>query len=114
MSDFGAIISISKKEKVPFCEKEFLKIKVICEQIKSETKLTNSFSDPYLFNVGRTKYLGSDECLEVNVLLSNHWGSASDFDWHKEVEIKDMKTITDSLCNLLPREYELKSSFAWW
>ena len=114
MSDFGAIIYIDKKDKSFFTEKEIKNITSICDQVRNEIALTNSLGEPYLFSVGRMINLDSDYSYKLNVLLSNHWGDASQFKWHKEIDGKDMKVIASTLRELLPKEYKLQAKFEWW
>ena len=114
MSDFGTIIYINKKSAKAFIEKEVEEIAKICEGLKKETILTNALGDPYLFHVGKTINLDHKYCYEVNVLLSRHWGNQSQFKWHKEIDAKDMKVISSSLRELLPKEYKLQAKFEWW
>ncbi|MCG8574753.1 MAG: hypothetical protein MI810_07705 [Flavobacteriales bacterium] len=114
MSDFGAILTIGKKGDEAFTEEEFDEILAQCEILKGEITHTNSFGDPYLFKVGKTRSFNDPLCREVNVLLSNHWGSRSDFGWHKEVEARDMKEIAVLLIKKLPKAYNIQSKYDWW
>lgn len=114
MSDFGALISITKTNAGAFSKQEMQNICKICKQIKASNTLLNALSEPYLFEFGKTKAIQTDDCFEINILLSNHWGDASYFDWYRKVELKDMQIITKSIAALLSKNYILNQKFEWW
>ncbi|MGV3613122.1 MAG: hypothetical protein ACO1N0_19330 [Fluviicola sp.] len=114
MSDFGAIISIRKKDAAAFSEAEFQEIERITQAYKESCSHKNSMAKPYLFDVGKTTILGKSDFFEVNILLSDYWGDAKMFNWHAEIDEKDAKIIAGELTPLLPENYALKSAFERW
>lgn len=114
MSDFGALISIRKIDKSSFPASEVQAMKELCATVKDQLQLKNSMGDFYDYSVGRTVRLGEDECFELNVLLSDYWGDAEMFEWHKEVDEKDAQKIAAALADQLGSGYQLKASFEWW
>ncbi|MBL4705872.1 MAG: hypothetical protein JKY54_15205 [Flavobacteriales bacterium] len=72
VSDFGAIIYITKTDASFFNSTEIIEVTLACEQLAKETTLANSLSDPYLFNVGKSIDYKDKRCHTVNVLLSDH------------------------------------------
>lgn len=114
MSDFGAIIYISKKDKSAFSMDEIDQIKTLSQKIGSEINLKNSMGKPYLFEVGLTTSLDDSKCYTVNVLLSDYYGDSTDFKWHKKVEVADSKVIGDKFSKELEGDYKVKPSFEWW
>lgn len=114
MSDFGAIIRITKKDHQAFSEEDIEKIVEVSNQIKASSTLRCSLSEPYLFEVGRTKGIGTNDCYEVNILLSNYWGNISYFKWHKIRDQKNLKPISNSIGTLLSKNYKLSAKFEWW
>jgi len=113
MSDFGATISIRKKDGAAFSEAEFNEIERITGSYKDTCSHKNSMGKPYLFGVGKTTSLGETVFFEINVLLSDYWGDAKMFKWHGEIDEKDAKTIAGELGKLLPG-YHLESAFERW
>jgi hypothetical protein len=114
MSDFGALISIRKIDKSSFSATEVQAMKEMCATVKDQLQLKNSMGNFYDYSVGRTVRLGEDECFELNVLLSDYWGDAEMFEWHKEVDEKDAQKIAAALADQLGSGYQLKASFEWW
>ncbi len=114
MSDFGTMIGITKKDKSAFSEAEFNDIKVITGTYKTGCTHTNSLSEPFLFGVGKTQRLDSPLFYEVNVLLSDYYGDRKMYDWHKDVDLKYGKIVTDELKKLLPENYVLTLAYEWW
>jgi hypothetical protein len=114
MSDFGATISIRKKDGSAFSEAEFQEIERITGSFKETCPHKNSMGKPYLFGVGKTTIWGESDFFEVNILLSDYWGDAKMYKWHAEIDEKDAKIIADELAPLLSDCYELKSAFERW
>lgn len=114
MSDFGATISIRKKDGAAFSEDEFKEIERITESYKETCPHKNSMAQPFLFDVGKTQIWGESDFYEINVLLSDYWGDAKMYKWHGETDEKDARTIAGELTKLLPESYQLKSAFERW
>lgn len=114
MSDFGAIIGITKKDNSDFSEAEFNEIKGIIENYKTGCTYTNSISEPFLFGVGKTQKLNDPSFYEVNILLSDYYGDRKMYDWHKDIDLKYGKIVTDDLKKLVPENYVLALAFEWW
>ncbi|MGL5888797.1 MAG: hypothetical protein ACRC3B_02865 [Bacteroidia bacterium] len=114
MSDFGALISIRKIDKTSFSGPEIQAMKELCLKVKDSLQLKNSMGSFYDYSVGRTMRVGEDQCFELNVLLSDYWGDAKMFKWHKEVDEKDAKIIAAALSDILGSGYQLKPVFEWW
>ncbi len=114
MSDFGAMISITKNNRQAFLESEFEEIKRLCEQYKNENSYTTSLGTAVLFKIGKTQGQNDTDYYEINILISNYWGDATDFKFHKKVDNSLVKTISKELSKLLPRTYRLKANFEWW
>jgi hypothetical protein len=114
MSDFGAIISIRKKDGVAFSEEEFNEIEQVTSSYKETCPHKNSMAQPFLFDVGKTQIWGEPDFYEVNLLLSDYWGDAKMYKWHRETDEKDAQTIADELAKLFPENYLLKAAFERW
>jgi len=114
MSDFGATISVRRKDGGAFSEEEFAQIEKIVQSYRETCPLKNSMSKPFLFDVGKTTIWGETEFFEINVVLSDYWGDAKMFEWHKETDVKDAATIAKELQLLLSETYQLRSSFERW
>ncbi|MCU0433718.1 MAG: hypothetical protein MUC87_09725 [Bacteroidia bacterium] len=114
MSDFGAFISIVKTDRSAFSDEEVEAMKEICDEIKNRLMLKNSMGEYYYFSVGRTLRVGITECFELNVLLSDYWGDSDMFEWHREVDERDARKITEVLSETLGNGYVLKPAFEWW
>ncbi len=114
MSDFGAMISITKKDKTAFSEEEFTKIEQIVRYYKENCRYTNSVGDPFHFGVGKTQAPEDPVFSEVNILLSEYWGDTEMFTWHKEPDLKDAQLILNELKPSFPEDYLVRTYFEWW
>lgn len=114
MSDFGAYISISKTDQSAFSNQEQEVMKEVCDEVKNRLRLKNSMGEYYYFSVGRAMRVGSDECFELVVLLSDYWGDAKMFKWHGEVDERDAQKIAAVLSETLGNGYTLTPKFEWW
>lgn len=114
MSDFGALIGITKKDGIAFSEEELENIRMVAENYKTDCSYINSISEPYLFGVGKTQALNTPSFYEVNVLLSDYYGDREMYNWHKDTDLKHGKLITADLKKLLPGNYVLTLAYEWW
>lgn len=114
MSDFGAIISVTKTGDTSFSEEEFLEIEQVAQSYKKTCTYFNSIGESFIFSVGKTQARNDPNFYEVNILLSEYWGDAEMFKWHKETDVKDALIILNELQPMLSGNYVLKSGFEWW
>jgi hypothetical protein len=114
MSDFGATITITKRNGASFSLVEVEGISQACKKIQAQSTLQNSFSDPYLFKLGQPVSITDNSCYSLDLLLSDHWGDAEQYKWHKKVEIKDARIIAKELLAEIGKEYNCKANYEWW
>ncbi len=114
MSDFGAMISVTKTGGASFSEEEFLEIEQVAQSYKKTCTYVNSIGEPFNFGVGKTQAWNDANFYEVNILLSEYWGDAEMFKWHQETDVKDALIILNELKPMLPGNYVMKSAFEWW
>lgn len=114
MSDFGAMISITKKDGAGFSEEEFQEIEHLAQSYKETCTYKNSIGEPFHFGVGKTQAWNDPDFYEINILLSEYWGDAEMFKWHEETDVKDARIILAELKPSLPGNYTLRSYFEWW
>lgn len=114
MSDFGGLISIQKSDQSFFTKADEQAVKAVVEQLREEITLTSSLGKPYLFLVGKTERINEPKCYELNVLLSEYSGDATQFKWHETVDAPDARTISAALATALGPAYLLNPTFGWW
>lgn len=114
MSDFGAIVYVRKKDSSLMLDVDFQAVVKAAAALQSTTSLSNALAEPYLFNIGKTIQAVDSKCYCVNVLLSDCWGNADDFEWSRSVEEQDSQAISKELSVLLGSAYTLEPKFEWW
>lgn len=114
MSDFGSIIYIKKTDATSFSDQEYNDIVAACHRVAAENPRQSSLGSPYLYQVGKTRQLDDPQCYTVNVLLSDYHGDRDDFEWNRDVDLKDALEISRELQEQLPAAYALIASFEWW
>lgn len=114
MSDFGAMISVSKKDKTAFSDEEETFVRKCVTEVHESSQLTDALGRPYSFIVGISQYLGDPDFYTMNVLLSDYWGNSEDFELMKVTGLRDMKVIAAQLGDLLGEKFLLEETFEWW
>ncbi|AUP80555.1 hypothetical protein [Flavivirga eckloniae] len=89
MGGFGAEISVEKLNNQQFTDSEFEGLQKTNDELKKIfIDLKNSLGENYLFRLGKTKDSQSGTIVAINFVLSNHYGTKEDCNWHMEVELK--------------------------
>lgn len=115
MSDFGAYISIEKKDGKAFTSSEKNQIKNTLQSIIENDELVNALGDPYEHEVQDT----NDSKTTVFVQLSEHYYGGDEkedeeiFDFVKDAEEEDTNFISKKLENELP-QFNISSGVTEW
>lgn len=114
MSDFGATISIQKKDGKAFTDEEENIVREKVREVHESNQFKDGLGEPYSFITGITEYLGDPDFYEMNVLLSDYWGNSDDFKAYQAQDLKQATVIANLLGLLLGEHYVLKETFEWW
>lgn len=115
MSDFGAMISIRKKDDSAFTDEEETFVRTTVLEVHEEHRsLANAVGEPYAFDTGITQRLEDTDFYEMNVLLSDYWGNADDFRSYRETETRKMMEVAVSLGTKLSEKYVIDPQYDYW
>lgn len=113
MSDFGAILTVRRRDAAPLSEAEFELVAARVQALAAGCELRSAMGKPYGFELGSTRN-AAGACTAINVVLSDYWGDRADFAWHAKVERQDVRVLADELARRVPGEYEVEGAFEWW
>lgn len=115
MSDFGAMISVRKKDGGAFSDEEETLVRTAVRELhEAHRHLRNAIGEALIFDTGVTQKLEDPDFYEMNVLLSDYWGDSKDFNDYKDSDLKDTLALSEKLRVKLGEKYVLDPQFEWW
>ena len=114
MSDYGASITLTKKDKKPVTEieKEFIKTELA--KIKNGNEFSDVLGEGFLFEVSEV----ANENAMLHIIFSEYWHGDGDeednFEFAKENDFEQVEKIAEKLRLILSETFDIIPAFESW
>ncbi|MDY3538146.1 hypothetical protein PG275_09055 [Riemerella anatipestifer] len=114
MSDYGACINLTKKDKTPLTMEEIKLVKSELEKIKADSDFFDSLGDDFLFKTNEV----ANNNTKLHLVFSEYWHGEGDeeenFEFAKENDLNEVQKIAELLKPTLNELFDIKPEFENW
>lgn len=114
MSDYGASITLTKKDKTPLTTSDKDLVKTELNKIKANYDFCDSVGEDFLFEINEF----ANENTMLHIVFSQYWHGDGDdqenFDFAKENDLDEVQKIATLLMPTLSHLFDIKPDFETW